>query len=305
MKKYIQFSKEVEQAKREGKAVVALESTIISHGMPYPQNVEMAKKVEQIVRDNGGVPATIAIIDGEIKVGLNEEELELLASAEDVAKVSRRDIAEILATKRIGATTVASTMICAQLADIQFFVTGGIGGVHKGAEHTMDISADLDELSKTKVAVICAGAKSILDLDKTLEYLETKGVPVVGYKTDELPAFFTRESGLKLNTRIDDVKTIAKLAEVQWDLGLDSGIVIANPVPETDQLEPSYINAIIDKAVQKAEEEGIHGKDSTPFLLGEIVKQTGGKSLETNIKLVEHNAKIGTQIAVEYTKLSE
>lgn len=305
MKKYIQFSKEVEQAKREGKAVVALESTIISHGMPYPQNVEMAKKVEQIVRDNGGVPATIAIIDGEIKVGLNEEELELLASAEDVAKVSRRDIAEILATKRIGATTVASTMICAQLADIQFFVTGGIGGVHKGAEHTMDISADLDELSKTKVAVICAGAKSILDLDKTLEYLETKGVPVVGYKTDELPAFFTRESGLKLNTRIDDVKTIAKLAEVQWDLGLDSGIVIANPVPEIDQLEPSYINAIIDKAVQKAEEEGIHGKDSTPFLLGEIVKQTGGKSLETNIKLVEHNAKIGTQIAVEYTNLSE
>lgn len=305
MKKYIQFSKEVEQAKREGKAVVALESTIISHGMPYPQNVEMAKKVEQIVRDNGGVPATIAIIDGEIKVGLNEEELELLASAEDVAKVSRRDIAEILATNRIGATTVASTMICAQLADIQFFVTGGIGGVHKGAEHTMDISADLDELSKTKVAVICAGAKSILDLDKTLEYLETKGVPVVGYKTDELPAFFTRESGLKLNTRIDDVKTIAKLAEVQWDLGLDSGIVIANPVPETDQLEPSYINAIIDKAVQKAEEEGIHGKDSTPFLLGEIVKQTGGKSLETNIKLVEHNAKIGTQIAVEYTNLSE
>ena len=305
MESYIQFSEEVEQAKKEGKAIIALESTIISHGMPYPQNVDMAKKVEQIVRDNGGVPATIAIIDGTIKVGLNDEELELLASADDVAKVSRRDIAEILATKRIGATTVASTMICAQLADIQFFVTGGIGGVHKGAEQTMDISADLDELSKTKVAVVCAGAKSILDLDKTLEYLETKGVPVVGYQTDELPAFFTRESGLKLNTRIDDVKTIAKLAEVQWDLGLDSGIVIANPVPEEDQLEPSFINGIIDNAVKKAEEQGIHGKDSTPFLLGEIVKQSEGKSLETNIKLVYHNAKIGTQIAVEYANLSD
>lgn len=305
MKNYIQFSKEVEKAKQEDKAIVALESTIISHGMPYPQNVEMAKKVEQIVRDNGGVPATIAIINGEIKIGLNDEELELLASAEDVAKVSRRDIAEILATKKIGATTVASTMICAQLADIKFFVTGGIGGVHKGAEHTMDISADLDELSKTKVAVICAGAKSILDLDKTLEYLETKGVPVVGYHTDELPAFFTRESGLKLNTRIDDVKTIAQLAEVQWDLGLDSGIVIANPVPEEYQLDSSFINGIIDKAVAKAEKEGVHGKDSTPFLLGEIVKQSDGKSLETNIKLVEHNAKIGTQIAVEYSNLSK
>ncbi|MCD2477443.1 pseudouridine-5'-phosphate glycosidase [Mammaliicoccus lentus] len=305
MENYIQFSEEVEQAKKEGKAIIALESTIISHGMPYPQNVDMAKKVEQIVRDNGGVPATIAIIDGTIKVGLNDEELELLASADDVAKVSRRDIAEILATKRIGATTVASTMICAQLADIQFFVTGGIGGVHKGAEQTMDISADLDELSKTKVAVVCAGAKSILDLDKTLEYLETKGVPVVGYQTDELPAFFTRESGLKLNTRIDDVKTIAKLAEVQWDLGLDSGIVIANPVPEEDQLEPSFINGIIDNAVKKAEEQSIHGKDSTPFLLGEIVKQSEGKSLETNIKLVYHNAKIGTQIAVEYANLSD
>lgn len=303
MENYIQFSEEVEKAKEEGKAIVALESTIISHGMPYPQNVEMAQKVEQIVRDNGGIPATIAIIDGKIKIGLSEDELELLASAENVSKVSRRDIAEILATKKIGATTVASTMICAQLADIKFFVTGGIGGVHKGAEHTMDISADLDELSKTKVAVICAGAKSILDLDKTLEYLETKGVPVVGYQTDELPAFFTRESGLKLNTRIDEVSTIAKLAEVQWDLGLETGIVVANPVPEEDQLEPSFINGIIDKAVAKAEEEGIHGKDSTPFLLGEIVKQSEGKSLETNIKLVEHNAKIGTQIAVEYTNL--
>ncbi|HCW34670.1 MAG TPA: pseudouridine-5-phosphate glycosidase [Staphylococcus sp.] len=303
MENYIQFSEEVEKAKEEGKAIVALESTIISHGMPYPQNVEMAQKVEQIVRDNGGVPATIAIIDGKIKIGLSEDELELLASAENVSKISRRDIAEILATKKIGATTVASTMICAQLADIKFFVTGGIGGVHKGAEHTMDISADLDELSKTKVAVICAGAKSILDLDKTLEYLETKGVPVVGYQTDELPAFFTRESGLKLNTRIDEVSTIAKLAEVQWDLGLETGIVVANPVPEEDQLEPSFINGIIDKAVAKAEEEGIHGKDSTPFLLGEIVKQSEGKSLETNIKLVEHNARIGTQIAVEYTNL--
>ncbi|WP_016912883.1 pseudouridine-5'-phosphate glycosidase [Mammaliicoccus vitulinus] len=303
MKSYIQFSEEVENAKQEGKAIVALESTIISHGMPYPQNVQMAKNVEQIVRGNGGVPATIAIINGEIKIGLNNQELELLASAENVAKVSRRDIAEIIATQKIGATTVASTMICAQLADIKFFVTGGIGGVHMGAEDTMDISADLEELSKTNVAVICAGAKSILDLEKTLEYLETKGVPVVGYQTDELPAFFTRKSGLKLNTRMDDVETIAQLAEVHWDLGLDSGIVIANPVPEEDQLEPTFINNIIDKALAKAEEEGIHGKDSTPYLLGEIVKRSEGRSLDTNIKLIEHNAMVGTQIAVEYMKL--
>ncbi|WP_323702760.1 pseudouridine-5'-phosphate glycosidase [Mammaliicoccus sp. Dog046] len=303
MRQYIQFSEEVELAKQKGKAIVALESTIISHGMPYPQNVEMAKNVEQIVRDNGGVPATIAIMNGEIKIGLNDEELETLAQESDVAKVSRRDIAEIIATKKIGATTVASTMICAQLADIKFFVTGGIGGVHKGAEQTMDISADLDELSKTKVTVICAGAKSILDLDKTLEYLETKGVPVVGYQTDELPAFFTRESGLKLNTRMDDVETIAQLAEVHWDLGLDSGIVVANPVPEENQLDPEFINDIIDKAVKIAEQNGIHGKDTTPFLLSEIVDQTNGQSLETNIKLVEHNAKIGTQIAVAFTNL--
>ena len=302
MENYIQFSEEVEKQKRK---VKQLFFRIYNYFTWYALSSKRRNgtKVEQIVRDNGGVPATIAIIDGKIKIGLSEDELELLASAENVSKVSRRDIAEILATKKIGATTVASTMICAQLADIKFFVTGGIGGVHKGAEHTMDISADLDELSKTKVAVICAGAKSILDLDKTLEYLETKGVPVVGYQTDELPAFFTRESGLKLNTRIDEVSTIAKLAEVQWDLGLETGIVVANPVPEEDQLETSFINGIIDKAVAKAEEEGIHGKDSTPFLLGEIVKQSEGKSLETNIKLVEHNAKIGTQIAVEYTNL--
>lgn len=304
MRQYIQFSEEVELAKQEGKAIVALESTIISHGMPYPQNVQMARNVEQIVRDNGGVPATIAIINGEIKIGLNDEELETLAQASDVAKVSRRDIAEIIATKKIGATTVASTMICAQLADIKFFVTGGIGGVHKGAEQTMDISADLDELSKTKVTVICAGAKSILDLDKTLEYLETKGVPVVGYQTDELPAFFTRKSGLKLNTRMDDVETIAQLAEVHWDLGLDSGIVVANPVPEENQLDPEIINDIIDKAVKTAEQKNIHGKDTTPFLLSEIVEETNGQSLETNIKLVEHNAKIGTQIAVAFMNLN-
>ena len=277
-----------------------MESTIISHGMPYPQNIEMAKKVEDIVREGGATPATIAIMDGKIKVGLDEASLEKLGNSEGVAKVSRRDLAEIVATKRIGATTVASTMICAEMAGIKFFVTGGIGGVHRGVEDTMDISADLDELGKTDVAVICAGAKSILDLDRTMEYLETKGVPVIGYKTDVLPAFFTRTSDIKLNTTADSTEEIASIIKAKHDLELGGGTVIANPILESDELPKEYIDQIVMEAVQEAEEKGIGGKDSTPFLLGKIVEKTEGKSLDANIKLVYNNAKVGTQIAVDY-----
>ncbi|ANQ65268.1 pseudouridine-5'-phosphate glycosidase [Staphylococcus equorum] len=303
MKKYIEFSKEVQQGKENNKLIVALESTIISHGMPYPQNVKMAKKVEQLIRDNGAVPATIALMNGKIKIGLESEELNLLANSDNVAKVSRRDLAEIIATKRIGATTVASTMICAELADIQFFVTGGIGGVHRGVEHTMDISADLEELGQTNVTVICAAAKSILDLPKTMEYLETKGVPVIGYQTDELPAFFTRKSGIKLNSCVDSPDAVARICKKKCDIGLSGGIVIANPVPKQFELAKSYIDAIIEDAVKEAEVQGISGKDSTPFLLGKIVENSDGKSLETNIKLVENNAVVGAKIAVAFTQM--
>lgn len=302
MKQYLSITEEVQKALEDNKPVVALESTIISHGMPYPQNVEMAKEVEQIVRDNGAVPATIAIIDGKIKIGLNDEELEILAKTEGVAKVSRRDMAQVVATKQLGATTVASTMICAEMAGIRFFVTGGIGGVHRGVGETMDISADLDELAQTNVVVICAGAKSILDLDKTMEYLETKGVPVIGYRTDELPAFFTRESGIKLNATSETVEEIAEIARVKYDLNLDGGIVVANPIPEKDAMDRDYIDGVISEAVREAQEKGIHGKDSTPFLLGKVVESTEGKSLETNISLVKNNAEVGTRIAVSYHK---
>lgn len=303
MQKYIEFSKEVKQSKAENKPIVALESTIISHGMPYPQNVKMAQTVEQIIRDNGAVPATIALIDGKIKIGLESDELELLAKSDDVAKVSRRDLAEILATNRLGATTVASTMICAELAEIPFFVTGGIGGVHRGVEQTMDISADLEELGQTNVTVICAGAKSILDLPKTLEYLETKGVPVIGYQTNELPAFFTPESGIQLNSIAESPETIARICKTKNDLSLNGGIVVANPVPQAYALSKNYIDQIIEEAVIEAEEKGISGKDSTPFLLGKIVEKSDGKSLETNIKLVENNAVLGAKIAVAFSQL--
>lgn len=303
MKQYIDFSKEVKQAKTENKPIVALESTIISHGMPYPQNVEMATKVENIIRKNGAIPATIALIDGKIKIGLEKEELELLANSDNVAKVSRRDFTEVLATKRVGATTVASTMMCADLAAIQFFVTGGIGGVHRGVESTMDISADLEELGKTNVTVICAGAKSILDLPKTMEYLETQGVPVIGYKTDELPAFFTRESGIKLNSSSENPEDIARICKVKNDLDIEGGVVIANPVPKEDELSKSYIDSIIEEAVKEAEALGISGKDSTPFLLGKIVEKSDGKSLHTNIKLVENNAILGAKIAVAFNQM--
>src|SRR5690625_3880790 len=300
MNHLIELHPDVKEALENNKPVIALESTIISHGMPYPQNVEMAKKVEAIVREGGATPATIAIMDGKIKVGLDEESLEKLGNSEGVAKVSRRDLAEIIATKRIGATTVASTMICAEMAGIKFFVTGGIGGVHRGVEETMDISADLDELGKTDVVVICAGAKSILDLDKTMEYLETKGVPVIGYQTEVLPAFFTRQSDIKLNTVSETTDEIASIVKAKHDLKLEGGTVIANPILESDELPKEYIDGIVMEAVKEAEEHGIGGKDSTPFLLGKIVEKTEGKSLEANIKLVYNNAKVGTQIAVDY-----
>ncbi|NUI83625.1 pseudouridine-5'-phosphate glycosidase [Staphylococcus borealis] len=303
MKKFLEFSTEVEEAKKNNSPIVALESTIISHGMPYPQNIEMAKKVEQIIRDNGATPATIAIMDGKIKIGLNENDLETLANSPNVAKVSRCDLAEIVATKKIGATTVASTMICSELAGIPFFVTGGIGGVHKGVETSMDISADLEELAHTNVTVICAGAKSILDLPKTLEYLETKGVPVIGYQTTELPAFFTRESGLKLNSSVEEPTEIAEIFKTKMELNLHGGMVIANPVPKEHELSKDYIDTIIEEAVKDSIANGISGKDSTPFLLKTIVEKTDGKSLETNIKLVENNAVLGAKIAVAFSKM--
>ncbi|WP_077329520.1 pseudouridine-5'-phosphate glycosidase [Virgibacillus siamensis] len=298
MKEYLSLSAEVQRAKEQGKPVVALESTIISHGMPYPQNVQTAREVEQIIRDYGAVPATIAILDGKIKIGLDDQELEDFGNSEGVAKASRRDLPYLLATKQKGATTVAATMICAELAEVNIFVTGGIGGVHRGAETSMDISADLEELAKTNVAVVCAGAKSILDLGLTMEYLETKGVPVVGYQTDVLPAFFTRTSEFPVNFRLDDAETVAGTLRAKWDLKLQGGAVIANPIPEEYAMNEADISAVIDTALNEAEANNISGKEVTPFLLAKVTELTDGKSLEANIALVKHNAKIGAQIAV-------
>lgn len=303
MNTMISYSTEVQQALEGKKPIVALESTIISHGMPYPQNVETARIVEQIIRDNGAVPATIAIMDGKIKIGLSKEELELLGNTPGVSKVSRRDIGQVIATKQIGATTVAATMICAELAGIRVFATGGIGGVHRGAETTMDVSADLEELSNTGVAVVCAGAKSILDIGLTMEYLETKGVPVIGYGTDVMPAFYTRSSKFDLTFRTDDTEELAKVLKAKWDLGIDGGAVIANPIPAEHALEESFINGIIDQAMKEANDNGIAGKEVTPFLLGKVKELTEGKSLIANIELVKHNAKVGAELAVAYNKL--
>lgn len=300
---YLDIKEEVKHALEQNLPVVALESTIISHGMPYPQNVEMAKRCEEIIRENGAVPATIAIINGRIKIGLTDEDLNLLATSKNVAKVSRRDLAKVISTKQIGATTVASTMICANMAGIKFFVTGGIGGVHRGYEETLDVSADLDELGRTNVNVICAGAKSILDLPRTLEYLETKGVPVVGYQTDYLPQFFTRESEYKLNLRLDTPVEIAEMIKTKDELELSGGVLITNPIPEESSMDKKYIDSLIDKAINEANEKHIIGKDVTPFLLAKIVEESGGKSLEANIALVYNNAKVGAQIAKAYSNL--
>lgn len=302
MEAYLSYSQEVMEAKEKGLPIVALESTIISHGMPYPQNVQTAREVEQIIRENGAVPATIAIIDGKIKIGLSDEELEMFGNAQGVAKASRRDLGYLLATKKLGATTVAATMICAELAEIELFVTGGIGGVHRGAETTMDISADLEELAMTNVAVVCAGAKSILDIGLTLEYLETKGVPVIGYDTDMLPAFYTRDSEFKVNFRANSPEEVAGMMRAKWDLGLRGGAVIANPIPQEDALESDFINGIIEKALAEAEEKGIAGKEVTPFMLGKVKELTAGKSLEANIALVKNNARVGAAIAAALNK---
>jgi pseudouridylate synthase len=297
LKDVLVFSEEVAKAMKENKPVVALESTIISHGMPYPQNVETAKEVEQLIRENGAVPATIAILDGKIKIGVNEEELEFLGTNKEVEKVSRRDLPYVIAMKKHGATTVAATMICASMAGIKVFATGGIGGVHRGAERTMDISADLQELAHTNVAVVCAGAKSILDLGLTLEYLETNGVPIIGYGTDILPAFYSSTSPFKVNYRIDTPEEIAKLIATKWELGLNGGLIIANPIPKEDELEESYINSIIEEALKEAEGKQIAGKAVTPFLLDKVKTLTGGKSLEANIALVKNNAVLAAKIA--------
>lgn len=303
LEKYVKISQEVKEAIKEKKPVVALESTIISHGMPYPKNVETALEVEKVVRENGAIPATIAIINGEIKIGLTKEEIEIIGKAGlSVTKTSRRDLAYVVANKLNGATTVAATMICAQMANIKIFATGGIGGVHRGAEKTMDISADLEELGKTNVAVICAGCKSILDMGLTLEYLETKGVAIYGYKTNILPAFYTRESDFKVN-KINSEQEVAKVLKAKWDLGLDGGVVITNPIPEEFSMDRKIIDKTILEALKEADEKGIKGKDITPFLLDKIQKLTSGKSLEANIKLVFNNAKLASKIAIEYSKL--
>ena len=300
MKQYLTFSKEVKDAMESGRPIVALESTIISHGMPYPENVEMAKKCEQIVRDNGAIPATIALMDGKIKIGLNEEDLEKLGSNPKVEKVSRRDFSYILASKKIGATTVAATMIAAELASISVFATGGIGGVHREGEITMDISADLQELSQTSVAVVCAGAKSILDIGRTLEYLETNGVPVVGYKTNKFPSFYSRVSEFDTDFRLDTAEEVADVMAIKWNLGLDGGLIIANPVPAESEFPYEQIEMITQQALAEAKEKGITGKSVTPFLLGKIKELTSGRSLETNIALVYHNAEVAAQIAMAY-----
>lgn len=300
MKSYLTCTDEVRQALENNQPVVALETTIISHGMPYPQNIEMAKQVEQIIRDNGAVPATIGIMNGKIKIGLTEQELEEFATNKSVAKVSRRDFPYILASGKIGATTVAGTMIAAQLAGIRVFATGGIGGVHREGEITWDVSADLTELAHTSVAVVCAGAKSILDLGRTLEYLETHGVPVVGYQTDQFPSFFARESGCGVDFRLDTPEEVAALMDTKWKLGLEGGLIIANPVPEADALNHQEIEAVIQQALSEAKENNITGKNVTPFLLDKVKQLTGGKSLQTNIALVKHNAEVAAKIAVAY-----
>lgn len=299
----LEILQEVKEALEQNKPVVALESTIISHGMPYPQNVQTAKRVEEIIREQGAVPATIAIIGGKLKVGLTEEELEYFGQAQGILKASRRDLPYIVANELDGATTVATTMIIAEMAGIKVFVTGGIGGVHRGAETSFDISADLQELAKTNVAVVSAGVKSILDIGLTLEYLETQGVPVFAYQTKEFPAFYTRESGFQVQYELTSADMAAKTMKSKWDMNLTGGMVIANPVPEAYAMDTEIINKAIEGALQACEAEGVKGKDITPFLLAKIKEVTGGDSLDTNIQLVYNNAKVGGQIAVAYSKL--
>lgn len=304
LNKYLDVKPEVAEALAAGKPVVALESTIISHGMPYPQNVETALEVERIIRENGAVPATIAIIGGRLKAGLTPEEIEYFGKkGAAIAKASRRDLSVLCARGQDGATTVTTTMIIAHMAGIRIFATGGIGGVHRGAQTTMDISADLEELAQTPVMVVCAGAKSILDLGLTLEYLETHGVPVIGYGTSELPAFYTRSSGFGVDYEIDTPEELAAAFKVQGDLGMRGGMLITNPIPEEYSMDPKVINDAIDEAVRQCNANGVHGKATTPFLLAKVKELTGGDSLESNIQLVYNNARLAAKTAVAYSKL--
>lgn len=301
---YLDIAPEVGEALQAGRPVVALESTIICHGMPYPQNAETANTVEATVREHGAVPATIAILAGRLKVGLDASEInELARKGRDIIKCSRRDIPFLVANNEDGATTVAATMILAAMAGIRVFATGGIGGVHRGVESTMDVSADLDELARSNVAVVCAGVKSVLDIGRTLEYLETKGVPVVGYQTDTMPAFYTRSSGFAVDYRVDSSIQAAAAIKAKWELRLDGGVVIANPVPEAYALSISEMDRVIDGAIADMNKQGVTGKDTTPFLLGRIAESTDGRSLETNIQLVLNNARVATEIAVELSRI--
>lgn len=303
LEKYLSITPEIEEAIRAGKPVVALESTILSHGMPYPENVTFAHKVEEIVRGEGAIPATTAILDGKLKVGLTAEELELMCKAEGVGKVSRRDVAVYVATGQAGATTVATTMMIAAMAGIKVFATGGIGGVHRGAQETMDISADLQELAKTPVGVVCAGAKSLLDIGLTLEYLETMGVPVLGMGTKDFPAFYCRKSGFQLDYNVESPALCAKILKTKWDLGLEGGAVIANPIPVEYELDFDEMEAVINQALDLAKEKGIKGKDTTPFLLSHIKELTKGVAFASNVQLAYNNARMASKIAVELCQL--
>ena len=302
-KDYLSIAPEIEEALASGKPVVALESTILSHGMPYPENVEFASKVEQVVRGEGAIPATTAIIGGKLKVGLNKEELEIMCKAENVGKVSRRDVAVYLATGKTGATTVATTMLIASLAGIKIFATGGIGGVHRGAQETMDISADLEELAHTSVCVVGAGCKSLLDIGLTLEYLETGGVPVLGYQTDDFPAFYCRKSGFGVDYNVKDANEAARILKTKWDLGLEGGVLIGNPIPKEYECDFDEMEVAIKKALELAKQEHIRGKQTTPFLLSHIKDLTGGTSFASNLQLAYNNAKVAAQISVELSKL--
>jgi len=303
MEKYVAMTTEIALALEANVPIVALESTIISHGMPYPQNIESARTSEHVIREEGAIPATIAIIGGKIKIGLDDDELDYFGKTKGIVKASRRDMAMILARKMDGATTVATTMLCARLAGIKVFATGGIGGVHRFAQETFDISADLMELANTEVAVVCAGAKSILDIGLTLEYLETQGVPVIGYKTSDFPAFYTRKSGFAVDYRSDSYAEIALALKSKWELGLKGGMVIANPIPVEFEMDPDYINEAIDRIVALAFEKGIKGKEMTPFILSNLHELTGNKSLYANKELVYANARVAANIAIELSKL--
>ena len=297
---YIDISPEILHAIKKKLPIVALESTIISHGMPYPKNIETAIMVEETVRANDAIPATIAIIKGRIKVGLTRDEIDFLATNDEVQKVSRRDLAVAVAQKTSGSTTVASTMIIASLAKIAVFATGGIGGVHRGAENTLDVSADLEELSKTNVCVVCAGAKAILDIGLTLEYLETKGVPVIGYKTSDLPAFYSTKSGFKVDYCIDSAADIAQILKTKWDLSIDGGVLVTIPIPQEFELALDIMNKAINEAITQADSENIIGKDITPYLLSKVNELTHGESLEANMKLIKNNAALAAKIASNY-----